>query len=104
MSQFSSSYPHLTQCLNAMFQDNYGQLMEDCVKPEKDWPSIENGAELEKQAALLTDTEKETIACGEYSEVRALVESRSVELLNDFLGEVFDGSLTSAFLFDDQDG
>lgn len=61
----------------------------------KKWPA--NAQELERQAASLTEEEKDILGAGEEREQQQIVHCKKVGVLNAFLCDIFDGPLTKNF-------
>lgn len=91
-------YPHTTEILNIMHHDNYGTMYKEFVKPQDKWKWPKNAADIEVQAAKLSEEEKETMAAGEHTEMLAVVKKHKCKMLHEFLNDVFDGELSSNFL------
>lgn len=65
-----------------------------------DWATVGKSWDLQKMEKSLhyvSQDELEILAAGEDTEVKALVEKYSLQKVDEFLNEVFDGSLSSTF-------
>jgi hypothetical protein len=92
-------YPLLTGMVRCIWQDSYGTMYAEFVRPETEWCWPRHAERLEGLAATLTEDEREMLACGEDTEQRMVVKRHpKVRALNHFLCEAFDGRYSEDFL------
>lgn len=93
MAKSRVEYPLLTSMVEELARDNYGIDAGRFVKPRRSWVWPAEAAELEAQAAKLSEDERLTLACGEHTEQLAVIRKHGVASLSEFMAAVFDGVL-----------
>jgi hypothetical protein len=89
--EFTAKYPHLAQTMENLAADNNMKLLDVIEVPLFLNPSIDLA---ERQAAQLSDEEKETIALGDDDARQDLTTATGFEHLDNFVTEAFEGLLT----------
>lgn len=90
-------FPVLTEMLSSLASDN-----DMSLRSVKRWDEAQakvtyRFAEIESQAEKLSEEERYSLVCGEFTEVNNLVEQHGLRNLNDFLNDCFDGELHHCF-------
>ena len=89
-------YPNLYSLIELVAADNGTRNL---LKAEPEWPEqIKTFDKLEQVAAWLTDAQRETVAYGEVTEARAILDPMPYGgALHRFLDEAFDGAYYNCF-------
>lgn len=96
----TGNYPLLTEMMQEMALDNYGNLTDEFLKPEDEWEWPDNAEFLEQQASELTEDERIELCAGEDGVIQRIIKRRDCNALWDFTCHVFDGHLHRNFYYD----
>lgn len=91
----TAAIPYLTELMAYMLGCN-----DMVLSPRSEWPDVKavDYTLLEQQASSLSEEEREVLADGEEMEALDIVNNNNCIALHRFLNEVFDGTLTDAFV------
>lgn len=89
-----SKYPLLTEILHELHLNSYGSGVE---LPEEEWRWPENSDHLEELAARMSVDERLLIVNGEGFQITELINKYDLQKLEEFIGRVVEGDLTTSF-------